>query len=103
MDLDANALIERHKIEPSNFSLKDIRDHQWKFLGFDVADYWLTSGLSNCGQGIAMSEDDRRPYQSDLNSSGLFQSADLAAKFAVLLNIRVPEHSPFRVFGMWMR
>lgn len=102
-DLDANALIERHKIEPLSLSLKDIRDRQCQFLGFDVADDWLTSGLSNCGQGRVISEDDRRPYLGDLNSSGLFQSVDTATTFAVLLNARIPEHSPFRAFGMWMR
>lgn len=25
------------------------RDENWKLLGYDIADEWLTSGLSNCG------------------------------------------------------
>ncbi len=71
-----------------------------QFLGYDVADSGLISGLSNCGyspeEGIAWAEE----WRQHLNDHGLLKSLDAAVRFAKATDGRVPEHAPFYVFGL---
>jgi len=81
-----------------------LRDPAWAFLGYDVCDKWLLSGLSNCGYGTNESEIQilRGTYASDLNEHHLFGSIEPATAFRMLSDERVQEHAPFFVFGIWL-
>ena len=80
------------------------RDDSWTFLGFDVSDQWLLSGLSNCGflpevEDVASL---RARWGPQLNQHHLFDSLDAATAFKDVSNVRVQEHAPFFVFGLWL-
>jgi hypothetical protein len=72
----------------------------WKFLGFDVSDYFLLSGLSNCGY---TSDDQARAaeFAPLLNRYHLFDSLEDAKAFQAWSDERVPEHAPFFVFALY--
>lgn len=80
-----------------------LRGSGWTCLGWDVADGWLLSGLSNCGYVSG----ERDPLHADwahrLNVHHLFAEEGDAAAFAELTSIRVPEHAPFFAYGIWRR
>jgi len=84
--------------------IPSLRDPAWVFLGYDVSDKWLLSGLSNCGYGTNESEIQilRDTYASDLNEHHLFDSIEPATAFRMLSDERVQEHAPFFVFGIWL-
>lgn len=72
------------------------------FIGYDIAGDGLISALSNCG----FSKHDRivamEKYARYLNRHGLFEDVRIANQFAADSEIRVPEHSPFYVFGLYL-
>ena len=72
----------------------------WEFLGFDVADEWLLSGLSNCGYGDD-AEPLRREWAGHLNGHHLFDNLDKAIEFEALTDKRVEEHAPFFIYGIY--
>ncbi len=81
-----------------------IRDEAWALLGYDVADVWLLSGLTNCGFD-KMTEDVeafRKKYVPSLNAYHLFDTLEAAKEFQILSDDRVQEHAPFFVFGIWL-
>ena len=73
---------------------------EWDFLGYDVSDEWLLSGLSNCGYG---QEADalRREWAPYLNDHHLFADVDRAVEFQAMTDKRVEEHAPFFVYGIY--
>ena len=77
------------------------RDPEWRFLGFDITDGSLLSGLSNCGY----KEEERRTlapqWAHRLNKHHLVDEVADAFEFRGLTNKRVPEHAPFFVIGLW--
>ena len=81
-----------------------LRDPAWAFLGYDVSDKWLLSGLSNCGYGTNETEMQilRETYASSLNKHHLFDAIKPAVNFMQVSNERVQEHAPFFVFGLWL-
>ena len=81
-----------------------LRDPAWAFLGYDVSDKWLLSGLSNCGYGTNETEIQilRETYASDLNEHHLFDSIKPAVDFMHFSDERVRAHAPFFVFGIWL-
>jgi hypothetical protein len=79
-----------------------LRAQVWSLLGYDVADRWLLSGLSNCG--FLPGEDVqalRREWSTKLNDHHLFDKLENAIEFRQLSDQRAVEHSPFFVFGIW--
>lgn len=79
------------------------RAEPWVFLGYDVADRWLLSGLTNCGF-ISTSEDVhglKKEWGAKLNDHHLFEDLEHARLFKELANKRASEHSPFFIFGLW--
>jgi hypothetical protein len=70
-------------------------------LGYDVADCWLYSGLSNCGYSAEEAGGLRLEWSNKLNDHGLFGDIDDAARFRVVSDERVPEHAPFWVYGLY--
>lgn len=72
-----------------------------EFVGYDVADYYLLSGLVNC----AFTEEERQAaarWLPHLNHRHLFASHEPALAFKREADNRVPEHAPFFVFGLWL-
>ncbi len=78
------------------------RDPAWQFLGFDVADGSLVSGLTNCGYSPAEAQRLRRRWATHLNESHLFGDLEPAFRFRDSANRRVPEHAPFFVYGLFL-
>jgi hypothetical protein len=72
-----------------------------ELLGYDVADGSWISGLSNCEYSPQERERLRRLWASRMNEFGLLTSLEDAVQFRLLSDARVPEHSPFWVYGIW--
>jgi hypothetical protein len=68
---------------------------QFLEFGYDVADQYLLSGLSNCGYSKAEIDELRRNFAGLLNSHGLFNNAGEAEEYAEICAGMVPEHAPF--------
>ena len=71
------------------------------FLGYDIADEGLTSGLSNCGYKEEDRETIAGAFGPFLNEHGLFTEFAEANSFKLKTNIRVPEHAPFFVYAIF--
>ena len=78
------------------------RDPAWTFLGYDVSDKWLTSGLSNCSSTESEMQILRNTYASSLNEYHLFDALEPAVDYVHVTDERVPEHAPFFVYGLWL-
>jgi hypothetical protein len=74
----------------------------WKLMGYDVCDITGTSGLSNCGYSPADVAALRKRWASSLNDCHLFRAFDEALLFCRDADVRVPEHAPFFVIGIWL-
>lgn len=73
----------------------------WKFMGYDIADRYFTSGMSNCGYAPNYISEVRTEWCRDVNECGLIDSLDRALVFRTFSDKRVPAHSPFCVFGIY--
>lgn len=79
-------------------------DPSWRFLGYDISDEGLLSGLMNCGypddpaQKLAL----RSKWGAHLNANHLFENQGKAFMFKEYADDRVPEHAPFFVYGLWL-
>jgi hypothetical protein len=73
----------------------------WRFLGFDVGDRWLESGLLN---QIQSGHDDylalQTRFRSCLNDSHLFDDFREATAFKRCADSRTPDHAPYFVYGL---
>ncbi len=69
-------------------------------LGYDVADEWETSGLSNCGYRFPEDSAIKLEYGPMLNEHGLFTTIEDALPFVDVTDERVEEHYPFFVYGL---
>jgi hypothetical protein len=76
---------------------------EWTLLGYDVADPWLVSGLSNCGYSPGERTKFRPQWEDKINEYHLFDDAAVAHSFALATNQRVPEHAPFFVYGLFIQ
>ena len=63
--------------------------------GYDVADSYLLSGLSNCMLSDSELEGLRRTWAASLNANGLFSERSDAIEFAKVCDGLVAEHAPF--------
>ena len=73
----------------------------WELLGYDVADRWLLSGLSNCGWERAEVRPPAAWSNARLNEHHLFQHPEAAFEYVEAANSRVPEHAPFFVYSLY--
>ena len=96
----ARELQDQHCIK-SFLPITELVSNNWICLGYDVADYWLLSGLFNCGYDAAGKPSLSQRFGANLNEYGLFASANTAWSFGFDCNARVPEHAPFAVYGIW--
>lgn len=76
----------------------------WRFLGFDIADRWGVSALSNCGLDPSFDDVDglRKRWSPQLDDHHLFHDRVEALEYKHMSDRRVPEHAPFFVYGLWL-
>lgn len=74
--------------------------NDWQFLGYDVADRYMLSGLSNCGYSVDEKVALQEQWSYRLNEYGLLMSLEDAIEFKNLTNERVPEHTPFYIYSL---
>jgi hypothetical protein len=73
----------------------------WQNLGYDIADSFLISGLSNCSYSTEESNSAKLKGAERLNSNHLFVRPEDADEYRIYTDTRVPEHAPFHVYGIW--
>ena len=73
-----------------------------KLIGFDVADFSLTSAVSNCGYKEQAAEVLRPKWRDRINDHGLIVTVEDAFEFKQVSDQRVREHSPFYVFAVYL-
>jgi hypothetical protein len=77
-------------------------EQEWERLGYDICDATGTSSLSNCGY-----EPDEREalatFARQLNEHHLFREVEYADQFRSASGLRVPEHAPFVVIGIYAK
>jgi hypothetical protein len=78
-----------------------VPESAWRFLGYDVDDGGV-SGLGNCAYAPEELPALRADWGPRLNEHGLFGRLDDAVRFCALADLRVPEHAPFNVWGLWL-
>jgi hypothetical protein len=76
-------------------------EDSWRLLGFDVADRFLMSGLSNCAYAPTEKETLSAVWSMKLSELGLIRNLEDASAFRAATDRRVQEHSPFFVFGLY--
>jgi hypothetical protein len=101
--INLGAILDRDDAAPNRFeeTLPSRVPSSWHFLGYDVADQWLVSGLSNCGYIEDEREEWRLKWSRRINNLHLLLDVDDAHEFAQATNQRVAEHAPFYVYGLW--
>jgi hypothetical protein len=70
-------------------------------LGYDVADYNLLSGLTNCGYKPDEAASLAPVWVPRLNQWHLFDNPGEATAYAAVMADRVPEHAPFYAYGIY--
>lgn len=98
-DIEVSQLRSRHRIQ-SELLCRDPKELGLRLLGFDVADAWFYSAQSNCGFGDSKQSLSQR-FSHSINGYGLFDSQEEAAAFREGANVRIPDHAPFVVYGLW--
>lgn len=79
----------------------DALPKNWLFLGYDVADRDMISGLSNCGYDPNEKNLLQKTWSARLNEYGLLITLEDAVEFQKVSENRVPEHKPFYVYALW--
>lgn len=74
---------------------------EWLFLGYDIADQYKLSGLTNCRYDDTESATLKAAWADRLNEFGLFQTLDDAIAFKGITDRRVQEHRPFYVYQLF--
>jgi hypothetical protein len=74
---------------------------RYDLLGYDVADYWQLSGLTNCGYSPEEAASLAPVWAPLLNEWHLFGNPDDAEAYAYVTDKRVPEHAPFYAYGIY--
>ena len=89
--------------EPTPESLDPIGPaaERYDLLGYDVADYWQLSGLTNCGYSSEEAASLAPVWAPLLNQWHLFDNFDDATAYADVTEKRVPEHAPFYAYGIY--
>lgn len=74
---------------------------EWLLLGYDVADRYMISGLTNCGYDDNEKILLQKRWGSLINEYGLIKTLDDAVSFKRVCNKRVQTHYPFYVYGLF--
>jgi hypothetical protein len=99
----AQELKSKHSILDIPYSFEHLLRSDWACLGYDVADYWLYSGLMNCGYNPNHKTDLSKRFANALNEYGLFMSTEIAQEFRIYCESNIKEHMPFAVYGLWWK
>jgi hypothetical protein len=78
---------------------------RWQFVGFDVADSWMLSALSNCGflPGYDDVSSMRRDWTPHLNEFHLFVELGTASAFRRMSDRRLAgDHAPTFVYAIYI-
>jgi len=98
----AKALQSQHHLRHLT-SLVELSSKGWIELGYDVANWWLMSGLTNCGYTLKEKAELLGRFSNSINSDGLFASVHAAREFGNYCNARFVQHAPFEAYGIWCR
>jgi hypothetical protein len=95
-DAEAMELHSHYHMSPAQI------DEGWQLLGYDVADYFRTSFLTNAGY-----EDDevvplKTRWVSHLNQYHLFDQQETALKYIDVAYERDAGHGPFSAYGLYL-
>jgi hypothetical protein len=74
---------------------------RYDLLGYDVADYDLLGGLTNCGYTPEEAASLAPVWSPRLNEWHLFGNPGDAVAYAAVTARRVPEHAPFFGYGIY--
>jgi len=74
---------------------------RYDLLGYDVADYDLLGGLTNCGYTPEEAASLAPAWAPLLNKWHLFDDPEDATTFVAVTAKRVPEHAPFFAYGIY--
>ncbi|SRR5579884_4083139 len=77
-------------------------EESWCLLGYDVADRFETSGISNCGYELGVWRELRSRWGLGTNRHNLLIDYTAAAECAGLLETLAPEHAHFFVYALWL-
>ncbi|MDB4946873.1 MAG: hypothetical protein JWP97_6407 [Labilithrix sp.] len=95
--LDAAELEDwRERARPT---VTETRPPDWRSLGFDVADRYLTSGMVRIHSGASLCRL-RAAWRARLNGDHLFSDVEDAHGFASECNSASPDHAPFFVYEL---
>ena len=86
---------------PESAGTSEPASETYDLLGYDVADYDLLSGLTNCGYSAEEAASLVPAWASLLNEWHLFGNPEDATAFAAVTAKRVPEHAPFYAYGIY--
>ena len=74
---------------------------RYDLLGWDVADWYLLCGLTNCGYTPEEAASLAPVWAPLLNKWHLFGNPEDATAFAAVTAKRVPEHAPFYAYAIY--
>ena len=89
----ADFLAEKHYI--AKHPMKSWNELGARFVGFDVCDHTLLSGLMNCAVNDATHDKLAALFSGSINPHGLFDDLEIAEQFANTIDDLIPEHAPF--------
>lgn len=95
---DADRLFRLHRIAPPRSIPENFR-----LVGYDVADDWLTSGLLNASVGMDDKLSLAHRFEKAINSNGLFAKLEDAEQYSKVIARLIPEHAPFSSYGIWLK
>lgn len=90
-----NSLLEKTELSEHNLPV------EMSFIGYDVGDGDMISGLTNCGYTKEDKAHLNNIFQESINPYGLFDEYHDANKFKEMTNYRVASHAPFYVYGIY--
>ena len=93
--------LEEDGLAPESVDTTGLASGRYNLLGWDVADYDLLGGLTNCGYTPEEAASLAPAWAPLLNEWHLFGNPEDATAFAAVTEKRVPEHAPFFAYGIY--
>ena len=93
--------LEEDERTPDSVDSSEPALRRYDLLGYDVADYDLLCGLTNCGYTPEEAASLAPVWTPLLNKCHLFDNPEDATAFAAVTAKRVPEHAPFFAYGIY--
>ena len=93
--------VQEDEETPESAGTSEPAPETYELLGYDVADYYLLGGLTNCGYSPEEAASLMPAWAPLLNEWHLFGNPEDATAFAAVTARRVPEHAPFYAYGIY--